>query len=187
MDDRKPLWAWVIARLGCRAPGGSGTVLPFLTLKPERDAAHGCSWFSHLLRTTADGEVVLVMAENKSLSILLADDHTLMGDALAHVFKTAKYDVDRVFDGVAACERITADIARFDTLIADHDQPRISGPDLVEWLRRAGFTGRIIVYCAKLSDEERKQYRKSNAELVIVAESESKRLLEIVKTLHGQK
>jgi CheY-like chemotaxis protein len=187
MYDRKPLWAWVIAGLGRFAPGGNGTVLPFLALKQGRDAAHACSLYSQLLRTTAEGEVVLVMAESKNLSILLADDHTLIGDALAHVFKTAKYDVDRVFDGVTACERIAADVERFDTLIADHHQPRISGPELADWLRRAGFTGRIIVYSAKLSEEEMKQYRKSEAEMVLVEASESKRLLEIVKTLHGQK
>lgn len=187
MYDRKPLWAWVIAQLGRIAPCGNGTVRPFLALNQGRDPADGCSLYCQLLRTTGEGDVVLVMSESKTLSILLADDHTLIGDALAHVFKTAKYDVERVFDGVTACERIVADIERFDTLIADHDQPRISGPDLVEWLRRAGFTGRIIVYSAKLSDQEMKQYREFLAEPVFVEESESKRLLEIVKTLHGQK
>src|SRR4051812_25279054 len=88
MYDRKPLWAWVVAGLGRIAPCRNGTVLPFLALKQGRDAAHECSLYSQLLRTTAEGEVVLVMAESKTLSILLADDHTLIGDALVHVFKT---------------------------------------------------------------------------------------------------
>lgn len=192
MQEIRSVWAWVISRFALARVLGlaaSGTPSGTVALNGARDAASPCP-YAHLLRASAAGNFVLVMdasATTKSLSLLLSDDHTLIGDALAHVFKTAGYVVERVFDGNAACDRIAAALDQFDALITDHRQPRLSGVGLVESLRRAGFVGRILVYSAALSPAEMDAYRTLKAEPIVVEQSEAARLLAIMKTLHGEK
>lgn len=192
MHDAKSVWAWVISRfaLGAsRTLAAGGTPSGFAALNGACEAARSCLLCARRLCAGADGNVVLVMnvSPTKSLSLLLADDHTLIGDALTHVLKTAGYQVERVFDGVAAREEISANVERFDVLIADHRQPRLAGVDLVESLRHVGFTGRILVYGPALSRPEETRYRSLQVELVVVPDPESARLLAIMKALHGEK
>lgn len=190
MDDARAGWAWVISRFALTrviALAARGTPSGVFGAS---EAGRACPWYARLLRASAEGDLVLVMdasATTKSLSLLLSDDHTLIGDALAHVLKTAGYVVERVSDGIAACDRIAGAPKKFDVLIADHQQPRLSGLDLVESLRRVGFAGRVLVYSTALTSLETEKYRALQAEPVVVAQSEADRLLAIMKALHGEK
>lgn len=192
MREARSVWAWVLSRFAIGRSGtlaADGTPSGFAALNGACEAAQSCLLCARRLRATTDGNVVLVMnvSRTKSLSLLLADDHTLIGDALMHVLKTAGYQVERVFDGVAAREEIAANVERFDVLIADHRQPRLAAVDLVESLRRVGYSGRILVYSPALTRAEETRYRALQAEPIGVADPESARLLAIMKTLHGEK
>jgi CheY-like chemotaxis protein len=91
--------------------------------------------------------------QNRSLRIICADDHELICELLKKALSDAGHDVECVFDGQAAWELLSADPSAFDVLITDHQMPRLSGLDLVQKLRQAAFTGRIVVESGNLTPE----------------------------------
>lgn len=193
MKPNRPVWAWVISRFALvrlDALARRGTPSEPVDHCRGGQVTPECTWSLRLLRARTEGNLVLVMdasTTTKSLSLLLSDDHTQIGDALAHVFKTSGYIVERVSDGAATCARISGAVDQFDALIADHSLPRLSGIGLVESLRRIGFLGRILIYSAALSPVEVEQYRTLQAEPIVAERSEADRLLAIVKTLHEER
>jgi CheY-like chemotaxis protein len=122
----------------------------------------------------------------KPLTILCADDHTLVGDALTKVFATAGYIVDRASDGVEAWTKLSADLRRFDVLITDDQMPRLGGLQLVGRLHDAGYPGRIIVYSAALTEEDESLYRGMGVDAIVVKSPDAAKLLAIVKAFHRQ-
>jgi CheY-like chemotaxis protein len=122
----------------------------------------------------------------KSLTILCADDHTLVGDALVEVLATAGYMVERASDGDEAWEKLSTDLPRFDVVIADHQLGNMGGLQLAGRLRDARYPGRIIVHSADLADGDAALYRAIAVEAIIVKSDEAAKLLGIMKALHRQ-
>lgn len=125
-------------------------------------------------------------APSKKLTILCVDDHTLVGEALARVFTTAGYHVERADDGLMAWEKLSANLTGFDVLITDHEMPQLDGLQLVELLREADYPGRIIVYSGSLSEETRAAYHRHAVDAIVVKGPDSARLLAIVEAFHGE-
>lgn len=126
----------------------------------------------------------VVPKPNEPLSLLCVDDHTLVGDALAEVFRTAGYFVDRVGNGEAAWATLTADPERFDVVVTDHQIPRIDGLELVTRLRAAAFPGRIIVYSSALVDKDVVRYRALQVDAIVVKGPDAARLIAIVDAVN---
>lgn len=124
--------------------------------------------------------VVIVPKSTEPLAILCVDDHTLVGDALTKVFRTAGYAVDRAANGETAWAKLATEPARFDVLVTDHHMPRLDGLGLVTRLRTAAFPGRIIVYSAALTDEEATRYHDLQVDAIVVKDPDSARLLAVV-------
>ncbi len=123
---------------------------------------------------------------DQPLTILCADDHTLVGDALTKVFSTAGYSVERASDGEEAWQKVVSNLRRFDVVITDHQMPRLDGLQLVGRLRDAKFAGRIIVYSSGLSMDDQSLYREMGVDAIVIKGPDAARLLEVVKALHRQ-
>jgi DNA-binding response OmpR family regulator len=123
---------------------------------------------------------------DQPLTILCADDHTLVGDAVVKVFSTAGYTVERASDGEEAWQKLAANLQKFDVVITDHDMPRANGLQLVRRLRDAKYAGRIIVHSSGLSDADAAIYREMGVEKVVMKSPDAAKLLGIVKALHRQ-
>ena len=91
--------------------------------------------------------------KRRTLKILCAEDHELICELLKKVLSDAGHDVECVFDGQAAWERLSANPLAFDVLITDHQMPRLSGLGLVQKLRQTSFAGRIVVESGNLTPE----------------------------------
>lgn len=124
--------------------------------------------------------------EDQPLTVLCADDHTLVGDALTKIFTTAGYVVVRADDGEMAWEKMAANPDDVDVVITDHGLPRLDGLGLVSRLRSAGYGGRIIVYSDALSDEDAVRYRAFSVDALIVKGPVPDRLLAVVEAFHGE-
>lgn len=99
------------------------------------------------------------VGERKPLRVLCADDDEQIGAILEMALERAGYFVECVHDGQMAFERITADLKFFDLLVTDHRMPHLSGLQLVERLRHAGFSGKIVVHTSHLQHRETSAYR----------------------------
>lgn len=66
-------------------------------------------------------------------TVLLADNDAAVSALLAEVLRRAGLQVEAVFDGKTACERVSAGGHR--VFVCDLDMPKMSGIDLLESLR----------------------------------------------------
>lgn len=121
------------------------------------------------------------------LHFLCADDHTLVGEALARVFFTAGHYVEHAFTGESAWQKISAHTTRFEVVIADHVMPQLNGIELVRRLRAARFPGRVLVYSHALSPEEELEYRQLAITAIVENGPDSARLLAVMEAFHGSK
>ncbi|HVS52418.1 MAG TPA: response regulator [Opitutaceae bacterium] len=130
--------------------------------------------------------LLIVSSKNQPLSILCVDNHTLVGDALAKVFRTAGYVVERAEDGESAWTKLTQAPGHFDVLVTDHEMPRLDGVGLVTRLREVGFAGRVIVYSAALSGADTERYRELGVDAIVVKSPDAARLLAIVQAFNRE-
>src|SRR5581483_4752540 len=84
--------------------------------------------------------------ETRPLHVLCADDNVILGEIMLCLLARAGHWVEQVEDGAKAWERLSSDIEAFDVLVTDHQMPGLTGLELVERLRAAKFTGRIVVH-----------------------------------------
>lgn len=124
-------------------------------------------------------------ATSHPIHLLCADDHTLVGEALAKVFSTAGYRVERADDGESAWQKLSQNIARFQVVITDHVMPRLDGLGLVARLRGANYPGRIIVYTETISADEDLAYRKLAVDAIVAKGPDSAKLLAVVEAFHA--
>jgi CheY-like chemotaxis protein len=136
------------------------------------------------------GNKIACLRMNRSgqrpIQILCADDHTLVGTALAKVLSTAGFVVEQVHDGLAAWEKVSTDLGRFRVVIADHAIPKLSGLGLVQQLRNAEFPGRIIIYSNTLSPDDDLAYRNLRVDAIVENGPDSARLLAVVEAFHAR-
>lgn len=136
------------------------------------------------------GNKIACLRMNRSgqrpIHILCADDHTLVGTALAKVLSTAGYLVEHVHDGHAAWQEASADPGKFQVVIADHAIPKLSGLGLVQHLRDAEFPGRIIIYSDTISPDDDLAYRNLRVDAIVENGPDSARLLAVVEAFHAR-
>jgi len=129
---------------------------------------------------------LLKASAEKPLTILCADDHTLVGEALARVFSTAGYRVERVDDGLLAWQKLSPNPAGFDVVVTDHQLPHLNGLELVRLMRKSEFPGRIIVYSGSLSEADQASYRELSVDAIVDNGPDSAMILAVVEAFHGE-
>ncbi len=98
----------------------------------------------------------------------------------------AGHVVEHVGDGLEAWDRISKDIGYFDVLVTDHQMPGLTGLELVELLRQANYSGRIIVHTSGIEPEQRERYQVFGVESIILKSSSARHLLCAVQApVHG--
>jgi CheY-like chemotaxis protein len=105
--------------------------------------------------------------KQRTLRILCAEDHELICELLKKALSDAGHDVECVFDGQAAWERLSANPLDFDVLITDHQMPRLSGLDLVQNVRGTAFAGLIIVESGNLTPEIEEAFRALRVDRIV--------------------
>lgn len=123
---------------------------------------------------------------NRPLRILCADDNTILGEVMVRFLTNAGHVVEHVGDGLEAWDRISKDIGYFDVLVTDHQMPGLTGLELVELLRQANYSGRIIVHTSGIEPEQRERYQVFGVESIILKSSSARHLLCAVQApVHG--
>jgi CheY-like chemotaxis protein len=170
--------------------GGADNVAPILLiLRGAQEGALLLFLFGAgiMLSETEPTRTTLVKpSPERPLTILCVDDHTLVGEAVARVFTTAGYRVERVHDGRLAWHKISPNPAKFDVVVTDHQMPHMNGLELVRLMREAHFPGRIIVYGGALSPADEARYREFSVDAIVTKGPDSAKILAIVEAFHGE-
>ena len=87
------------------------------------------------------------------MRILIAEDDSLLADALTQSLRQNGYAVDAVSDGVAADAALRSQ--EFDLLILDLGLPRMSGLDVLQSLRHQNSRLPVLILTAADSVEQR--------------------------------
>ncbi len=81
--------------------------------------------------------------EEEDLHVLLVEDDTMVRDVLAAVLRRGGVRVATAEDGEGGLEQLRA--GNFQVLVTDLNMPGMSGLELVQAAREAGFIGRVVV------------------------------------------
>ncbi|HWB61855.1 MAG TPA: response regulator [Chthoniobacteraceae bacterium] len=103
---------------------------------------------------------------SKNLNILLADDEDEIASLVSSVLIRAGHSVDLASDGQAALDLLKDNPARYDLIITDSNMPAVSGLELIEYLRKTGYPGKIILLSGYAADLE-KEYKILNIDRIM--------------------
>jgi CheY-like chemotaxis protein len=121
------------------------------------------------------------MTTARPLRILCADDNVMLGDVMLCLLAKAGHWVEHVNDGLRAWDRISQDLANFDVVVTDHQMPGLTGLELVELLRDANYSGRIVVHSSFLKHEQVEAYRRLGVASVVQKAARPETLLTAVE------
>lgn len=117
------------------------------------------------------------------LRILCVDDNVELVELVAESLQFYGYRVEWVFDGQEALKAIAADPDKFDLLVTDMEMPRLDGHGLVVKARESGFRGKIIVFAAALTPQDRQRFGALSIEAIIDKPAKYRQLIGTVARL----
>lgn len=120
------------------------------------------------------------------LRILTVEDETAVAQLLALVLCGPKCKVIGASDGAQAQARIAAATQPFDIIITDHKMPRVTGLELVRWLRAENFGGKIVVLSAFLNEENTRAYQALGVDLLLAKPFDMDELRHAIEILADQ-
>ena len=123
---------------------------------------------------------------HQPLRILCADDNTELVELIAESLQFYGYRVECASDGEQALQRIAEEPERFDLLVTDMDMPRLDGHGLVVRARSSGFRGKVIVFAAALSADQRQRFGELSVEAIIDKPAAHRELIGVVARLQTE-
>ena len=87
------------------------------------------------------------------MNILVVDDEKNLSDALVHILKKEKYEVDAVYDGQSGLEYGLT--GRYDVILLDIMLPKMNGFDVLANLRKEKIATPILLLTAKNQTSEK--------------------------------
>jgi DNA-binding response OmpR family regulator len=99
--------------------------------------------------------------------ILVVDDDEALAECVQEILREAGYNVDKVTDSGDALGKITAAPAAYDILISDNSMPHLTGSQLIEQARKAGFQGKVVMYSGSVSPDEEEEFKTIGADVVL--------------------
>jgi DNA-binding response OmpR family regulator len=113
--------------------------------------------------------------------IFVVDDEPLMAEIVTRVIFTAGYAVHTATDSLDALRRISANLHDYQVVVTDNNMPGMSGSELIQELRKAGFVGRAIMFSGNVSPVEEKQILASGIDRVFHKPSDLKLLVPAIR------
>lgn len=99
--------------------------------------------------------------------IFVVDDDAHDANRVSQILQNAGYSVDTETDSGHALRRFTANLDGYDILVSDGNMPHVSGGQLVEGVRKAGFAGKVVMYSGSVSDTDEAAFKKKGADVVL--------------------
>jgi CheY-like chemotaxis protein len=117
--------------------------------------------------------------------ILVVDDDAALAECVHDFLRDAGYAVDVVTDSSEALGRITAAPGEYHILISDNSMPQLTGGQLIEGARKAGFQGKVVVYSGSVSPDEEAEFKAVGADVILRKPFDLKMLVPTIIDLCG--
>src|SRR2546421_12308174 len=101
------------------------------------------------------------------MQILVVEDEKAVAHMIAMVLGGPAAKAVRARNGWEALIKVGATLQPFDVVITDHRMPRMTGLELVRYLRTKNFLGKILVLSAYLSDEDIRAYEQVGVDMMM--------------------
>ena len=101
------------------------------------------------------------------MRILVVEDEKAVAHMIAMVLGGPTAKVATAKNGWEALIKVGATLQPFDVVITDHRMPRMTGLELVRYLRTKNFLGKILVLSAYLSDEDIRAYEQVGVDMMM--------------------
>lgn len=117
------------------------------------------------------------------IRLILADDHPIILDGLAHLFTTSgDFEVvTRCSDGEEALSSVRR--ARPDVLVLDVRMPRRNGMDVLREIHRERLPTRVVLLTAAMTDEEVLEAVRLGVGGIVLKETAPRQLIQAVRTV----
>jgi CheY-like chemotaxis protein len=122
------------------------------------------------------------MASDK---IFVVDDEPLLAEVVKRFLAGEGYEAEIATSAREALRKISADIRGYAAVVTDNNMPEMSGLELVQELRKAGFSGKIIMFSGNVAPGDEPRFRASGADLVLRKPSELKLLVPAIQNAFG--
>jgi two-component system, cell cycle sensor histidine kinase and response regulator CckA len=104
---------------------------------------------------------------HRSFNVLLADDDASVCLILSIILQRLGNDVEVVNNGKEAIALFAKKPDYFDILVTDHNMPLVSGLEVVNYVRKNDFGGKIMIISGFLNDELTKAYMAKRIDRII--------------------
>lgn len=115
------------------------------------------------------------------MRILIIEDERRLSEAIAHILKENKYEVDAVYDGEDGYHYLMTDI--YDIVILDVNLPKMNGFEILRKVRDEGNKSIILMLTAKAEIEDRVKGLNLGADDYLPKPFATKELLARIKAL----
>src|ERR1700677_4538429 len=120
--------------------------------------------------------------KNRPFNVLVGEDDPATCVVLSTIFKRLGNNVEVAYDGEDAIALISGRPDHYDILMTDHRMPLVTGLELVYYLRKNEFEGKIIVISGFLTDELMTAYRDKQVDKILQKPFEINELTSILDT-----
>jgi CheY-like chemotaxis protein len=118
----------------------------------------------------------------RPLRVLYADDLRELREVMRQIVQREGHELVAVEDGAAAWELCRANLSAFDVVITDHRMPRMDGLQLVEQLRDAGYSGKVIVFTSEANPRVHDAYCAAGVALILLKPGSPRTLREALRS-----
>ena len=119
------------------------------------------------------------------MRILVVEDETHLGEALAHILKKNNYSVDNAFDGEAGLDDALSGI--YDVIVLDIMLPKMDGISVLKEIRREGLDTPVILLTAKSDVADKVKGLDSGADDYLAKPFDTEELLARIRALGRRK
>lgn len=117
----------------------------------------------------------------RNICILHAEDDRFTSASIARLLTVKGFIVQSAANGLEALEKILGCPSAFDLIITDQSMPSLSGVEWLKGIRDTGFTGKILVFAADVSAEDRGRFVRLGVNRIVNKSAGLQALLDAVE------
>ena len=121
-----------------------------------------------------------------ALNIFVVDDDAMLVECVSEILREAGCTVETNTDSRVALRILTSNPDRYDILVSDNNMPHLSGGELIDGVRRAGFRGKVVMYSGSVSLDDEQTFKAVGADAILRKPFDLKLLIPTIEDFCGQ-
>lgn len=109
-----------------------------------------------------------------------------MLDLLNIAFTDSGYEAEIALNGFVALQKVNKNPQRFQLIITDIRMPGMDGFQFIEQIRRAGYTGPVMVYAGMLSADDHQRLKELSVARIVAKPARPYALIAIAREIQAE-